>query len=1209
MAQIVFSEIGAVVGRQLLPQGLNILGRQVAGQAVGRALGSVAGRAIDASLTAPRECPRVASLPVMESREGAGIPSVYGKMRVGGQVIWAARFRETKTTQRASSKGGPRYTEYDYSVSFAVVLGEGPVMSVRRAWANGEPFDLSGVVYRFYPGSETQLPDPLIELVEGAGMAPAYRGTAYIVFEDLPLEAFGNRIPQLSFELVRVPPGAAEPGLADVVTGVNIIPASGEFVYATDIVRERIRPGLERTLNAWSGEARADFLVALDQMESDLPRVNAAALTVGWFGTSTLAGDCEIHPGVETRERVTVPYGWEVAGIGRADAYLISRDEHDNPNYGGTPADRAVVDAIQEMKARGIAVTLSPFLFMDTEGFPWRGRIGVSADGAAGARTEIEQFVTGPNGFRRFILHHAALAAEAGGVEAFLIGSEMVGLTRVRDEAGAFPFVEALVALAAEVKAILPDTDVSYAADWTEYGAYVPADGSGDVLFPLDALWASADVDFVGIDWSPPMGDWRDGEDHLDALAGYAAADDPAYLAAQIAGGEAYDWYYADDAARDAQVRTPISDTAHGEHWVFRPKDLAGWSGNAHHERPGGVRNALPTGWVPGAKPVRLSEIGFAAVDKGGNAPNFFFDPKSTESALPPYSSGARDDVFQRRALAAVLAHYEADPLVEATYVWAWDGRPFPAWPLREEVWSDGGNWARGHWLNGRSGLAPLADVVADICARGGVEDVDTSGLDGLVEGFALDGVHTVRGALEPLRAAHGFECVERDGALVFRMKGEGGVLDADTADLTEGGLSRTRRLLDKAPQRLRLTHIDLETEYQPGIAEARTETGDSRLVSDVSLPVVLGRTRAEAVASAMLADAASAETTAAGLPLSGLALEPGDGVRVDGGPVWRVSDITDRGMVRALVLREDLAAAPVVRAAELGRAPPSAPVFGGADLVVMDAPGLPGESGTGPLVAAWADPWPGEVIVTAGLAADAQTERVRLSTPATIGRLTAVAGAGPVGRWDEANVLTVFYPSGEFASLPEAQVLSGSNSALLETAEGWELVQFRTATLVAPGVWELSGLLRAQRGSISAPADVGARLVLLDSAVQRAPVSAEEVGASLQWQASPGDAANVLAFEDRAGLPWRVAHLRESDGGLVWTRRGADVPESWALPEAENTGRFAVEFDTGAGFAGQVIVEAAGASLPAGAEAARVAAIGADGRTGPWVSISLGTP
>lgn len=1209
MAQIVFAEAGAVIGRQALPQGLNLLGRQLSGTAVGRALGGFAGRAVDSYFAPAQDGPRIKALPVMEAREGAGIPSVYGRMRVGGQVIWAARFKETKTTRRESSKGGPKVTEYDYSVSLAVAVGEGPVQAVRRAWANGEAFDLSALTYRFYPGDEAQEPDPLIELIEGAGNAPAYRGTAYIVFEDLPLEAFGNRIPQLSFEVERTPPGSAEPGLAETVTGVNMIPASGEFVYATEIIREQTHPGYERPLNAWSGQAQADFLVSLDQLETDLPQCGTVALTVGWFGTDLLAGECEILPGVETRERITVPQVWNGAGTGRADAYVISRDEEGNSNYGGTPSDACVKQAIIEMTARGMAVTLSPFLFMDTEGFPWRGRIGVAADGTASARSEIEAFVNGASGFRHFILHHAQLAAEAGGVEAFLMGSEMIGLTRVRDEAGAFPFVEALVSLAAEVKVLLPAAKVSYAADWTEYGAYVPGDGSGDVLFPLDALWASPDVDFVGIDWYPPMGDWRDGAGHLDALAGYGAADDPAYLASQIAGGEAYDWYYADQAARDAQVRTPIIDTAHGEHWVFRAKDIAGWVGNTHHERPGGVRNASPTAWVAGLKPVRLSEIGFAAVDKGGNAPNLFYDPKSSESALPPYSSGARDEIFQRRALAAVLPYWEASLLVEAAYVWAWDGRPFPAWPLREDVWSDGGNWARGHWLNGRSGLAPLADIVADICARGGVESVDASDLDGIVEGYGLEGVHSVRAALEPLRSAYGFECVERDGALVFRMAGEGGVMDLAAASLAEGGFQRTRQLLDKAPQRLRLTHVDLETAYQPGVADARVEGGDPRLVMDVALPLALGRTRAETIAAALLEQAASAERASASLPLAGLGLEPGDGVRVDGGPVWRVSGITDRSAVRSLTLREDLAPVPRVRAGIAGSVPEPAPVYAGVDLVVMDAPGLPGAEGrVGPLIAGWADPWPGVLRVKGGVSPEALSERVRLDRPAVIGRLTEACGPGPVGRWDRATVLSVFCPGGEFASLPVSQVLSGGNAALLETDAGWELIQFETATLVAPDIWQLTGLLRGQRGSEPGAAEAGARLVLLDDAIQRASIGAEEIGQDLIWQAAISAESETLGFADRAGLPWRVAHLRVDGGGLSWTRRGPDAPESWALPEAANSGQFAVEVDTGSGFEAEPLQSEAIFALPLGAEAARVAAIGADGRYGPWVSISLGT-
>ncbi|MBD3771621.1 MAG: glycoside hydrolase/phage tail family protein, partial [Rhodobacterales bacterium] len=1160
---------------------------------------------IDARLAPPVEGPRVKTLPVMESREGVGIPSVYGRMRVAGQVIWASRFREHKTTQSSGSKGGPRVTAYDYTVSFAVALGEGPVLAVQRAWANGEAFDLSQVTYRLYRGDETQDADPLIGMIEGA--APAYRGTAYIVFEDLPLDDFGNRIPQLSFEIVRVPPGSDTPGLDASVTGVNIIPASGEFVYATEIVRERLRRGQERVLNANSGEARADFLVSLDQLEADLPRVNRAALTVGWFGTSVAAGSCEIHPGAEMRERVTVPQGWSVAGIGRAEAYLVSRDESGRPNYGGTPSDECVVQAIQEMTTRGIAVTFSPFLFMDSEGFPWRGRIGVSADGTAAARSEIDAFVTGAAGFRRFILHYADLCAAAGGVEAFLIGSEMVGLTRVRDAGGAFPFVEALVSLAAEVKAVLPGAKVSYAADWTEYGAYVPGDGSGDVLFPLDALWTSPNVDFVGVDWYPPMGDWREGTAHLDALAGYAGPDDADYLTSQVSGGEAYDWYYASQADRDAQVRTLINDMAHGEHWIFRAKDLEGWADNAHHPRPGGVRAAAPTGWVPGSKTVRLSEIGFGAVDKGGNAPNLFYDPKSTESALPPYSSGTRDDVFQRQALAVTLAHWEASPLVEAAMVWAWDGRPFPAWPLRDDIWGDGDNWPRGHWLNGRAGLATLGDVVRDICVRGGVEAVDTEALDGVVQGFALDGVYSVRGALEPLKLAYGFEAVERDGGIVFRMEGDGPVHDLDSTRIGEAGFSATRHLLDKTAQRLRLQYIDGGEDFGPALAEARLAGGDVRLVADASVPLVLSSIEAGSIAARLLARSVSVETAEITLPLSGLAVEPGDAVRLGGGPVWRVEDVVDRGAERVFSLKEDLPAASRNRSVASGGVPEAAAVFGGVDLILIDGPRLAGEAG-GVRVAAWADPWPGEVQVLAGLDDGAMQARAVLPRPAVTGFLAASVLAGPIGRWDRANTLLV-ETSVAFASLPQSQVLSGGNALLLETAEGWELIQFETAELVGAELWELSGLLRGQRGSVSAPAEAGARVLLLDGSDALATVLPEEIGAELAWRTSGTEESEAIVYADEGGRPWPVCHLRASGGQLSWVRRGADLPESWALPEGENAGRFAVQFDTGAGFGETISAEGASAAIPTGAIAARVAEIGADGRMGRWVSIGLGTP
>ena len=91
MAQIVLSEVGAAVGSRFLPAGLQVFGRQIAGATIGRTIGSVAGRAIDEAIFAEDlSGPRLTSLHVMESREGAAIPNVYGRMRLGGQLIWAA---------------------------------------------------------------------------------------------------------------------------------------------------------------------------------------------------------------------------------------------------------------------------------------------------------------------------------------------------------------------------------------------------------------------------------------------------------------------------------------------------------------------------------------------------------------------------------------------------------------------------------------------------------------------------------------------------------------------------------------------------------------------------------------------------------------------------------------------------------------------------------------------------------------------------------------------------------------------------------------------------------------------------------------------------------------------------------------------------------------------------------------------------------------
>ncbi len=1115
MGEIVLSPVGSLAGAALLPNGVTLFGQNFSGAAIGQTLGRYAGRAIDRALTPPSEGARIKSLHLMESREGAGLPRVYGRMRVGGQVIWASRFKEARR-EHSAGKGGPELIDYTYSVSFAVALCQGPITRIDRVWANGDLFALGDVTWRLYSGTRDQMPDPLIEAIEGTGQAPAYRDTAYIVFEDLPLDAFGNRLPQMSFEIVRAGDRSTDM-LATRVQGVNIIPASGEFVYATSVVRERRFPGIEKTLNLNNARGAADFAVSLDQLQRDLPQVTDAALTVAWFGTDLRAGTCRLRPGVERRDRSTVPYAWRVDQTDRDAAHLISQTEG-SPNFGGTPADEAVLEGIAALKAVGIAVTLSPFLLMDVPPnnglpdprgwagqppFPWRGRITVTDDKTASARTEIAAFVgaDGGFGFRHFILHHARLAVQAGGVDTILIGSEMVGLTRIRDDEGRFPFVEALQTIAAEVRAIVgTDTKISYAADWTEYGAYAPGDGSRDVLFPLDALWASADVDFVGVDWYPPMGDWRDGTDHLDALAGYSGADATDYLLSQLAGGEAYDWYYGSEADRDAQIRRPIIDGASAEHWVFRTKDLAGWWGADHYPRPGGARAETPSAWRAGMKPVRLLEIGIPAVDKGTNAPNVFVDPKSSESALPFYSNGMRDDLIQRRALATALPYWQAQPFVEQVLVWAWDGRPWPDFPARAEVWSDGANWQFGHWLNGRTSLVELADLVGDLGREAGVS-LDMSGLDGVVDGFAVDGITSLAAALSPLTLAYHFQVRESESGLIAQNHAYGAAVTLDAARCLDGGRSESHPVARFKPSGIALNYISGDFSYQPAMAEYRDPAANQDLVYRAALPLVLSQGRARLFAEAMYQQKLAGNVQRISMaPGPAFNLETATAIEFDGRD-WRVAQIEDSLIIRDLVLR---AQTPVPNSAKAIEIPDhGAPATYPADLAfeILDVPDLLEAGGSGPAIAVTGDPWTAPMEVKVGSTLQSLQSKSTIRNPAWIGRSTSSLAAGTAGQWDETSVLDVLIPNGDLSSVDRAAVLDGANRLAIAQTSGWEVIGWTSAILIGTDHWRLSGLLRGLLETDAQAVGANATVVIVNDRLRTISLSAHQINVPLLWK------------------------------------------------------------------------------------------------------------
>ena len=1265
MATFVLTSAASAAGLSGLAGTALGLGAAVVGSVIDRRLFGAGG----AMRRRTEEGPRLSGFHITASTEGAPINRLWGRSRLGGQMIWATRFKETAKTTTSSTtsstsggKGGggqsatttTTTTTYQYACSFAIAFCEGKAAALGRVWADGKELELSKFAYRFHRGTETQAPDAFIETIEGAGNVPAYRGICYLVFEEMPLEAFGNRIPQISAEIIK-------PIITDDVEGlisaVTLIPASGEFVYATSIhvKTDNSQDAFGENMHNAAGEA--DFTVSLDQLGAICPNVGAVLLVVAWFGDDLRSGSCTIRPRVEVASKTVTPADWRVNGVARSGALTVSVDGDGRPVYGGTPSDHVVVEAIQELKARGHQVIFYPFILMDIPAgngladpyggpeqgaFPWRGRItcdpapgepgtpdktaaaGAQVDAFFGAAAAGDFTVTGEEvdwsgssgewGYRRMALHYAHLCEAAGGVDGFVIASELVGLTGVRSSVSAYPAVSELTTLAGDIAGVLAAaTKLTYAADWSEYHSHRPDDGSGDVHFNLDPLWASADINAVGIDNYLPLADWRDGVGHLDydAANGPTSTYDLAYLEANIEGGEHFDWFYTDQAAREAQTRTTIADAAYAKPWVFRNKDIRGWWLNQHFDRPGGVESGSPTAWTGEGKPVWFTEFGCPAVDKGANQPNVFHDPKSSESAFPHHSSGRRDDLIQRRYLEAHLRHWDpaggnnpissvySDRMIDTArmFAWTWDARPYPDFPFRADVWSDAPNYELGHWLTGRLGQLSLARLVELICGLVGLTAIDVTGLYGInttVKGFVADRVMTPRAMLETLMRAFQFDAFESGAILVFRLRGQPAALSLAEDDLALGGDAAspyevTRAQESELPQTVRVTFIDEGRSYLTGAAEGRKLVGGSLGVVEVQLPVVLAQDYARGLADAMVQAAwINREAASAALPPSRLALDAGDVVDITLGGRTRAMQIgrISAGLSRVLELTEVGGRVPGEVAEATGRDPTIGPVtiYGPTTVEFLDIPLLPGAEVAphAPRLAAHQLPWPGEVAIYRAQPGGGFQLINSIANQAVIGELTEPLASGPVWRWDRASAIEVQLYTSQLSSSDERAVLAGGNVLAIENADGgWEIVQYVTATLLATRKYRLTQLLRGQLGTeteMRDPVAAGARVVLLDAdALEVLDLTHDQRLIDITYRHGPAPYGHdhqsftevTRAFAGvglRPLSPSRLDAVRpdgSSDISLSWIRRTRIGGDSWDqvdVPLAEESEAYEVD-------------------------------------------------
>ena len=599
----------------------------------------------------------------------------------------------------------------------------------------------------------------------------------------------------------------------------------------------------------------------------------------------------------------------------------------------------------------------------------------------------------------------------------------------------------------------------------------------------------------------------------------------------------------------------------------------------------------MPTAWVPESKPFWFTEFGCAAIDKGANEPNKFLDPKSSESSLPKYSNGRRDDLMQMQYLRAMFDFWQdgannpqsqayAGAMVDTSraHVWAWDARPFPQFPNNVDVWNDGRNYAKGHWITGRAASQPLANVVAEICERSGLTAYRTDKLYGLVRGYSVASVETARASLQPLMLAHGFDAIERDGVLDFRMRDA--VADAliTQADLVQPEGSADRIQTSRAPSaevagRVRLNFLAADSDFEVRSAEAIFPDDSSLSVAQTDLSLVLTEAEGRGLAERWLAEARVGRDHALfSLPPSRSSLGAGDVIEIDvgdGALLYRIDRVEQAGanQIEAVRVEQGLYQPSDLAEERIFSKPfiapvPTYPVF-------LDLPLLTGtEVEHAPHLAVTATPWPGAVAVYSAPSDNGYVLNRLLPASSTIGVTQSVLPFAEAGLWDRGAALRVKVFGGSLSSVAPDEVLNGANLMAIGdgSAENWELFQFVTASLVSAGTYDLSMRLRGQLGSdalMPASWPPGSQVVLINGAVQQIGASISSRGLLRHYRIGPAlrplddpsylhrlEAFNGIGLRPYSPSQLRSVRMTNGDRAFSWIRRTRIDGDNWASIE-----------------------------------------------------------
>lgn len=1069
MASIVLSSIGTSVGNMVLP-GLG-----------GRLLGSVsrrAGKALDSawgwgSTSQPKDGARLENFKVQDSRYGTAIPVPFGQTRIAGNLIWVSDLIETSHEEEVGGgKGGTisgafsnTRTTYTYSLHCAVALCAGEIGGIQTIWADSKIIYQNGVwktgiaeSATFYTGATTQNVDPLLESWIGEGLVPAYRGLAYVVFESLQLSNFGNRLPNLTFEILPKESTGQPSWLGSCDSDLMHVIGTNRNGGMRPIVIEGGSISARRMLVG--GYALQNDQARFDIVEYDVTgfaplevtRTQSAAFPVSGVGD---------HSWALARDKRFVAVGLQDGDTSKT--YRVALYDAQTRQFGET---YAVSMSLSDM--RQIAwIDAQRFVVMDER------------DGKRGVRVFMRSGLS---------------VVDLGFVDVWGAGSVVSRVVEMH--AQCIPFADGLfqfVVDSAPDFTVMEGRHLSWLGNKLSVGAKLTlttgadmGNGNGSQTFFLkgpDQDW----ILFYGSTLEMRLLSFRLGKEGFQIVRPWQRL--------------------ANSGLSDALCHAPV---------------------------------------VIGNRIVVLQRF---------NYENFY---RISEIEIQETSFALAKNAEVVEGLDQVAINFGVAS-IDATKL------------LVSGNLGYAGDLGRLDIVKRRNTGDTLDNVVAKILHRAGYHpsDYDVTALSGLpVDGYVLSDQMTGEGALSPLQILEPFDLIESDGQLkaVRRVATEAAQISLDEAGASseeESDKPATILVSSRAqeialPVEITIDYQDATRDYEINSQKARRAvTKGSRDVAKATLPLVCSPSQAKRVAENQLFRIWSERTRYHfTLSRSWVRLEPGD-VVVLGDHRARVQQVQIKAGVlvfEAISCAETPLAS--VAYAESGGglgASVSEPIA--TTLYLMDLPLLRPEDDQPGLYAAVSglDGWPG-----AGLwrAADGvnYTSLASFSTAATAGAAVTALQQSHVAYMDRSNALRVQLLRGTLSSCTMDDLFNGANAALV----GAEIIQFQSATLLGPGLYELRNLLRGRQGTEEAVAlhTVGEGFVLLSSsAVQFLPAQISDRNRSYSFRAvttgqTLGLAQDIAAAYGLKTLqPLAPAHLQ----GLRVGGQGTDLTIKWIRRARKN--------------------------------------------------------